>query len=228
MTEKGEKISNKKREIGKQKILEYIKTQKRFNDYIIIEYMGYAGHKWNNPGKRISQLGHQMKIKCLKCGYESIVSSYIFFVKKNQEKMYKCSADVHQREKMKNLNLDDKNYSSCYHEKYYYMWINMNSNCNPNLKTNNPRCRYIEKGIKIYKDWLFYEKMIHSLKNINAINYSNYEKFIDSLLEKHGFSDKDIKEKTIRIERIDKDGDFEPHNMGIRIFKQKKLLSMED
>ena len=226
MTTKGEKISQTKSEKGKEKILKYIKSKKRFNDYIITEYLGYNGSKLYHPDKSMKHLGHQIKIKCLKCGYESITSSYIFLIKQNQEKMYKCSVDENHRRIIPELNLKENNYQSFYKKKYASMWMNMNANCNPNFN-NNPKCKYIEKGIKVYKDWLFYESSYHHCKNINAKNYINYENYIDLLLESHGFSLEDIKNKSIRIERVDKHGDFIPENLGIRIFKMKKLLTME-
>lgn len=107
----------------------------------------------------------------------------------------------------------NKRKTSVYHLPYFDRWTNMNRICDLAGKSN-PKSTCAKKGIIVFEPWRRYRRDVFDYKRINHQNYQNYVRFITKLIEKAREFDKN-EYKNIRIERIDKDGDFAPANLHI-------------
>ena len=176
------------------------KENAQYGDYIIIEYLG----KTISPNQLYKVPLHRVKLKC-KCGYEKIVACHTLYVKSIMNS--KCKDSRH------------GNYPTF--EILFNSWYSMNRACSPFLSTNkDSTC--VKKGINVYEPWKLKEK---KMKTVEARTlYKRYENFILDLLKFSHWSINDLKNKRIRVKRININKDFEPYNLKLYNLKLKKFF----
>lgn len=215
--ERAKKASETRRRNKIKEIEEAIKNKKQFGDYIVTQYIDYIGRDIKSKSK----YGYVIKIKCLKCGYERITSFYRIKNLLIKNKLL-CN---HSKDEYLNIYINENLESAFKNGKYIVNWVTINRNCNKELSSmKTSRCK--EKNIQVCKEWRFIKSKDkgHYLTNINSVRYKNFEKFIDSLFDKFGYKEEDLKNRIIRIERIDKEDDFKPSNMCIRVIGKGEIL----
>ena len=198
------------------KEIEYhIKHKTKFGDSIIIK----AIERRIRRGKKYTNSYPIVRVRC-KCGYEKNV--YYSILKGMDKKKLIC------HNSFKITSNKDKVHKSYYNKfKYFKRWLLMNERCDESSSNydNTQNRLYLEKGIKVCKQWKFYfSAKAHYHPNLNYSNYKNYEKFIDNLLNKFGYISEDLKNRSIRIVRIDRNEDFKPSNIGLKVKGVNEIL----
>lgn len=204
----------KRRAQTEEAIFVAMENKFEFGDQIIIQYLGYQG----------SPEVPMVKIRC-KCGHEKIVR-WAQLKSRSCRARFICEGkenEIQPSDEAKVLKSHEK-LPQVYKAKYYDKWLAMNRACDPKI-VMNPRSKYHEKGIQVCPEWRRYRNYPHSMTQENYNAYKNYETFIDSLLEKHGYTTQDLFNGTIRVSRIDVDEDFEPDNIGLQLVRKGVILS---
>lgn len=202
----------KRRAITEEEIGVAMINQDRFEDAVVVQYLGYQG----KPAVPM------VKIRC-SCGHERVVR-WAQLKSKKLRHYFICRGkenEIQPTEEAKALPTHE--ISPVYKKKYYDKWLSMNRSCDTSI-TMNPRSKYHEKGIKVCPEWRRYRNYPHGMTQENFIAYKNYETFIDNLLAKHGYDSEHLFNGTLRVTRINYNKDFEPSNIGLRVIKQGLLL----
>lgn len=178
------------------------KEKAQYGDYTIIQYLG----KTDLNHYKIPL--HRVKLRC-KCGFEKIVACNTLYVRDIINA--KCEESHHGK---KHGDYPDS-------ELLFNSWYSMNRTCSSFLSKNEESTCF-EKQVDVYELWKLKEKKTKSTKV--RILYKRYEKFILGLLKFSHWSINDLKNKKIRVRRIDQNKDFEPYNLKLYNLKLKKFF----
>lgn len=202
----------KKRAITEEEIGVAMINHDKFEDAVIIQYLGYQG-KPEVP---------MVKIRC-SCGHERIVR-WAQLKSRKLRHYFKCRGKENEVQPTDDAKvLPEYEITPVYKKKYYDKWLSMNRCCDVNV-TMNPKSKYHEKGIKVCPEWRRYRNYPHGMRQENFMAYQNYETYIDNLLKKHGYDSEHLFNGTLRISRINYNRDFEPGNIGLQVIKKGLLL----
>lgn len=194
----------KKGEVEKV-ILSLIEKQTRIGDFIIEELLGSKKIPYKNTTTQWF-----VKVRCAKCNARKVMR-YHNLISPSYAQYTKC--------KNKNVKFFDN-------QTLYFPTKNVGANRFP-LYDRWYMMTHLEKNMdNVCPEWRCYKaRGGHYCTNENFRNYMNYENYIVSLLDKHKYTLKDVKERHIRIHRkVVEDGWF-PGNICLHVVDDNKDLS---